>query len=436
MTEIKFIELFAGMGGVRYGLEKVGIQGQQNSDQGIASTLVGDENGQPPSGNGAESSFSCVWANELDRYASAIYRCHWNDGTLCEGDIGATDADTIPEHDLLTAGFPCQDFSIAGKRAGLEGIRGTLFYEICRVLRAKRPGYLLLENVRGLLSADDREAFFTILRCLDDLGYDCQWQVLNSKDFGVPQNRERVFIIGHTRGQPRPKVFPVGEANQLYSEAHRGERQEVSPSIRAHETGGQGDIEMPLVAICIDANYGKGWLDHGQRTMIQTGYLGHNRMAERVYSPDGLAVAIRSEGGGWGGKPGGLYDVYNRNFRANQNLAGALKGEGISDTSIGTALIYHENISGKRTPHKEAQALRSGASHNYQTVNRIRRLTPIECERLQGFPDNWTKYGLTKEGKQIEISDTQRYKCCGNAVTTNVITAIGTRMLEESSGHG
>lgn len=325
---MKFIDMFCGIGGFRYGLEKVRIQGQQDSDQHISCLAISIKEKQPPSRDGAESAFGCVWANDNDKYACQIYRKHWDDGTLYEGDIRAVDADAIPEHDLLCAGFPCQSFSIAGKRRGFEDTRGTLFFDICRVLRAKRPSYLLLENVKGLLSHDDGLTFQTIIGTLDELGYDYQWGVLNSKDFGVPQNRERVFIVGHTRGKPRPKVFPLGEADKVY----------------------------PELATCLDANYGKGWLNHGQRTMI--------------------------------------FDVYNQQLRANQDLAGALKGEGIADTSIGTALL-------------ESQ--------------KIRRLTPLECERLQGFPDGWT------EG----ISDTQRYKCLGNAVTVNVIEAIGRQMLME-----
>lgn len=353
--------MFCGIGGFRLGLEK-------------ANTLTQPQNGKPQEGrngttriggiqlcSGLDPTFHCVWANDNDKYACQIYRSHFGDRELYEGDIRTVDVAAIPEHDLLCAGFPCQSFSIAGKRKGFEDTRGTLFFEICRVLRAKRPSYLFLENVKGLLSDDEGRTFQTILESLDELGYDCQWQVLNSKDFGVPQNRERVFIIGHLRGKPRPKVFPIGEGKQVG--------------------------ETSTWAYAIDSNIGKGCRGHRRRTMI--------------------------------------YDIYNQQLRANQDLAGALKGEGIADTSLGTALIYHENISGKRTPHDEAQALRSGASHNYQTVNRIRRLTPLECECLQGFPDGWTEYGLDKNDNRVSISDTQRYKVLGNAVTVNVIEAIG-----------
>lgn len=318
---IGVVELFAGIAGFRKGLEQ------------------------------ASPKYKVVWANDNDKYACLIYRRHYGDKELIEQDIRTVDPSTIPEHDLLCAGFPCQSFSIAGKRKGFEDTRGTLFFEICRVIRAKRPSYLFLENVKGLLSHDDGHTFQTIIRTLDELGYDCQWQVLNSKDYGVPQNRERVFIIGHTRGKPRPKVFPIGEADKVYTEPN-----------------GQ-------IAHAIDSNYHKGWLDNQQRTMI--------------------------------------YDVYNQGLRANQDLAGALKGEGVADTSLGTALILRDGRD-NRSCLREGRTLELGIEGQS-----IRRLTPLECERLQGFPDGWT------EG----ISDTQRYKCLGNAVTVNVIEAIGRQMV-------
>jgi DNA (cytosine-5)-methyltransferase 1 len=178
--EPTFIEMFCGIGGFRLGLERSG--------------------------------WKCVWANDIDKYACQVYRKNFGDGGLVEGDIRSVDADSIPDHTLLTAGFPCQSFSLAGKRKGFEGTRGTLFYDIARVADAKRPPLLLLENVKGLLSNDKGRTFARILQTLDELGYDVEWQVLNSKYFGVPQNRERVFIIGHLRGTGSRQVFPIGQA--------------------------------------------------------------------------------------------------------------------------------------------------------------------------------------------------------------------------------
>lgn len=280
---MKFIDLFAGVGGFRYGLEK------------------------------SSGSFECVYSNEYDKYANSVYRRHY--GECDQTDIREVPAADIPDHDLLCAGFPCQAFSIAGKRGGFEDTRGTLFFEIARILQHKQPSYLLLENVKGLLSHQNGRTFQTILAALDELGYDCQWQVLNSKDFGVPQNRERVFIVGHTRGEPRPQVFPIRVPDTEYPQAVGAKRQPLR-------------------------------------------YLQRNQ----------------------------------------KNIEGD----------------YFYALDGSHT-----NGLRIGS--------RIRKLTPLECERLQAFPDNWTKYG--HDGQ--EISDTQRYKQMGNAVTTSVVTEIGKRLYEK-----
>ena len=331
-----FVELFAGIGGFRYGLEK-------------ASTKIKDT---PNCANDAEQRtsssrhlFRCVYANDNDRYASAIYRYHY--GEIREANIRTVDPSTIPKHDLLTAGFPCQSFSIAGKRGGFEDTRGTLFFEICRILRAKGTKYLLLENVKGLLSHDDGYTFQTIIGTLDELGYDCQWQVLNSKDYGVPQNRERVFIIGCLRGQRRLQVFPIGE---LSGTDDAKQEPDETASVRCLGDIARNQSNMTIIRTLQGGGHSGG--HHSGMTLLHTAF------------PDG--ARSRDENG----KP---------------------------------------------------QLLPIG-------YRRIRRLTPIECERLQGFPDNWTKYGIDKNSKEIEISDTQRYKRCGNAVTTNVITAIGRQL--------
>ncbi len=345
---MKFIELFSGIGGFRLGLERAGNGGFASQDtvsqercENVRDTGQGHNEATGSmrhSGQSPEVGFRCVWANDNDKYACQIYRKHWGDRELIEADIRTVDVDVISEHDLLCAGFPCQSFSIAGKRGGFEDTRGTLFFEICRVLRAKRPGYLFLENVKGLLSHDDGNTFQTIIRTLDELGYDCQWQVLNSKNFGVPQNRERVFIIGHLRGQPRPKVFPIRENIEGINEGA-----DESPSVRTLQGGGHSGGH------------------HSGMTLIHTAYPESD-----------------------GQKKGTI--LYKSNFVGDyieQDYAGSLRSN------------YHE-----------------------QLVNGIRRLTPLECERLQGFPDGWT------EG----VSDTQRYKCLGNAVTVNVIEAIGNNL--------
>lgn len=160
----------------------------------------------------------CVGYSEIDKYASAVYRYRFGKEVKNYRDATKINTEELPDFDLLVGGFPCQAFSIAGKRRGFEDTRGTLFFEIARVLKAKQPRMFLLENVKGLLNHDKGETFTQILRAIDELGYDAEWQVLNSKHFGVPQNRERVFIIGRLRGTGGRKVFPLGTTNKIFDE--------------------------------------------------------------------------------------------------------------------------------------------------------------------------------------------------------------------------
>jgi len=293
---IRFIDLFSGIGGFRLGLKQAG-------------------------------GYRCVWSCDNNEYANQVYirRFKPKQGEHYTSDVRQIKAKTVPDHDLLCAGFPCQSFSLAGERKGFEDTRGTLFFEICRIAEAKRPPLLLLENVRGLLSNDKGATFGVILESLSELGYLCEWQVLNSKHFGVPQNRSRVFLVGHLGGVCGREIFPITETIEYtvgtQEETQRGgtrlrdEHNRISRSLRV---GGSG-IEENLIARTIKERYYK----------------------------DG------------------------------------------SENLIGVGI-------------------------------KVRRLTPIECERLQGFPDGWTS----------GISDTQRYKCLGNAVTVNVIEFLGRRIYE------
>lgn len=330
MRIFRYTELFAGVGGFRLGIERAfrgySHKGLSGSDDFARDT---PRPNSQLSELGVERQLSCVFANEWDNYAAQTYNRNFG-GEIDTRSITHISADEIPNHELLVGGFPCQAFSTAGRRLGFNETRGTLFFEIARILRNKRPRYLLLENVKGLLSHDGGKTFKTILGVLADLGYDVEWQVLNSKDFGVPQNRERVFIVGYFGGRSSRKVFPLEGNNRETSEVQEGKK-EVAPTV------GTG--------------VGKNQSDGA--------YIIHN-----------------------------IYGGFNREFH------------NVSPTI--------------RTP--------QGGGHLPMVVEqtRIRRLTPVECERLQGFPDNWT------EG----VSDTQRYKQMGNAVTVNVVEAIMCKIFE------
>ena len=299
-----------------------------------------------------------IGACEIDEYARRVYGRQFP-GVTIHNDASTLSPDSLPQFDVLCAGFPCQAFSIAGKRRGFEDTRGSLFFEIARIAKEKRPRYLLLENVKGLLSHDKGETFRTIIRTLDEVGYDAEWQVLNSKYF-VPQNRERIFIIGHLRGQCTRQVFPLGESGEI-NDGTQGKTSEKGERIRSRYTR------------TIDANYWKGG-SHGSMIALT------ERRSDEAKQ---IRKEMRKKGRDWCPRRG------KELIPRNDNLSNCI-----------TAGQSNERY------------LTDGV--------KIRKLTPLECERLQGFPDNWTKYGV--EGD--EISDTQRYKMCGNAVTVDVIEYI------------
>ena len=163
----------------------------------------------------------CVGMSEIDTHASNVLRYKFK-GVKNYGDITKIKPEELPDFDILCGGFPCQSFSIAGKRMGFKDTRGTLFYELARIAKCKQPEILFFENVKGLLSHEEGRTITTILKTLDELGYDAEWQVLNSKHFGVPQNRERIIIVGHLRGKPRLQVFPIPKATGINTGKSKG----------------------------------------------------------------------------------------------------------------------------------------------------------------------------------------------------------------------
>lgn len=311
---LKFFDLFAGIGGFRLGMERAGHE--------------------------------CIGSCEWDKHARETYKKNF--GSYPEyDDAKDLHPQSLPYFDVLCAGFPCQAFSIAGKRLGFEDTRGTIFFEIARIAKEKRPPYLFLENVRGLLSHDKGRTFDTIISTLDEMGYDAEWQVLNSKYF-VPQNRERIFIVGHLRDRRTRKVFPLGDFD---SEIDKQKLTQI------------GNIDTK----------------------------GHNSLWGRVYDPNFIGPSLNANGGGMGAKTG-LFAIPT------------LTPDRLEKRQMGRRF---------KEDGEPAFTVNTQDRHGVYDGIKIRKLTPTECERLQGFPDNWT-IG----------SDTQRYKQCGNAVTVDVVEYI------------
>jgi len=324
---MKFIELFAGIGAFRLGLERTG--------------------------------HTCVWANEWEKAPRRIYERQF--GEQPDGrDVRTISASDLPEADLIVGGFPCATFSVAGKRTGfsLEDTRGTLAFEMFRLARDKRIPYILFENVKGLLNHDNGTTFAVILGVLDEMGYDCQWELLNSENFGVPQHRERIFLVANLRGKPRPKVFPIGRTgstNVVEVEPENGIAQwsrrdngfryfgATSPTLLAQMGTGGGNVPFVTVKPVLTVNRAEK-RQNGRRIKE------HNESAFTLTAQDRHGVAI----------------------------------------------------------------------DNGNTVA-IRRLTPLECERLQGLPDEFTKY--YEDGSLV--SDNVRYERLGRTITIPVVEAIG-----------
>ena len=345
---MKFLDLFAGIGGFRLGMESAGHE--------------------------------CVGFCEIDNFARASYKAIHN----TEGEIELHDATGITKKkikaigqvDVICAGFPCQPFSVAGARRGFEDTNGTLFFEIARFASVLKPKYLFLENVKGLISHDKGNTFETIIESLDELGYDVEWQVLNSKDFGVPQNRERVFIIGHLRAGGGRKVFPIGREDEKFD--NQQSKTESIGNVNPSGNGMNGEVyQADGLAPTLTTNKGEGV------KIIQRSH-GYNRGGEHDIAPTITSDSYQEN------NLVKIVDFYNKIIK---DEVGTLTSSGGGST---------------------VRAGSFGVTDGY----RIRKLTPRECWRLQGFPD-WAF-----DKAQEVNSNSQLYKQAGNSVTVNVIAAI------------
>lgn len=391
---MKYFDAFAGYGGfslaIKQAYENFGGSKQKSIGEGnVGEGLQRQRNGSESLCNRTQSKkkqghrlreWVCVGYSEIDKYAIQVYNKHFNHKNY--GDITKINPKTLPDFDLFCGGFPCQAFSIAGKRGGFNDTRGTLFFDVARILAEKQPKICLLENVKGLLSHEQGATFGTILKTLDELGYDAEWQVLNAKDFGVPQNRERVFIIGHLRGTGGRQIFPIGGANEK--------------TLKFLTAGGL-----------------KKWKDDGKN-------LSRNHsQGQRVYDASGIATTQSSQGGGWGAKTG-LYAITrsrsNKPFKKGQIAPTVRNGDKDDIRAVLTPDRAEKRQNGRRFK-KDGEpsfTLTGQDKHGVYDGCKIRRLTPLECERLMGLPDGWL------DG----VSDTQKYKLAGNGVVIPVVEAI------------
>jgi DNA (cytosine-5)-methyltransferase 1 len=456
-VKLKVFSMFSGIGGFEVGL--------QNSN--LEHELIG--------------------YSEIDKYAIEIFERHFK-GVKNYGNATNIQGDELPDFDLLVGGFPCQAFSVAGLQRGFNDTRGTLFFDIARICSEKRPRYLVLENVKGLLSHDNGKTFQTILRVLTDMGYRVEWQVLNSKDWGVPQNRERIFIIGYLRNFPTRKIFPIiGSEGQAPSRESKEKPRHLkidkkgnikkNPNTAstitggAHSGGNHSDMDLLVTPVltpdrAVKRQNGRRFKEPGDESFTLTGQdihgvmLSKPKLNEITSEVDHLLKEFKT--------------FYARKYEVNQaeicDYLNKWRKESeytISDLdavfgyahtaghwfrkdssgSIPTPedwrklkkiLAFDDTYDEQVTTLEEREITYEQSLRVYDTSlsktltstedgglyrvssTAIRRLTPTECERLQGFSDGWT----------FDLSDTQRYKTLGNAVTTNVITMLMNKLAE------
>ena len=364
---MKFLELCAGIGGFRQALENLGCE--------------------------------CVGWSEIDKYAIKLYSAWYNDE--CNfGDVTKINAETLPDFDLLVGGFPCQAFSIAGKRMGFDDTRGTIFFDFARIMKVKKPKFAIFENVKGLLNHDGGKTYETILQTLNELGYDAQWGILNTKFHGLPQNRERVYIVANLRERSSTKIlFERGDG--ITDKVERTEQSIIgdyySANGKTHQWGGV--IGDESIAPCLMAT------EHKSPRIVKIGSIGGKPcQSDQVYSPSGVSVTLSAQNGGKGAMTG-LYKIGDIDG-LNTQYSRVYDSEGISATI-------------------NAQGGGLGAKTGlYNIEHKVRRLTPKECFRLQGFKDEMVELGYS-----IGISDTQLYKMAGNAVSVPVVEWVAQRVL-------
>jgi len=389
--KVKFLDFFSGIGGFRLGMEMAGHE--------------------------------CVGHCEIDKYADKSYRAMHNvrEDEWYASDIREVRATDIPRADIWCFGFPCQDISVAGKQVGFDGERSSLFFTVTNLIRwtkkDNRPKYLIAENVKNFFSVNGGYDFLKAIIEMDEIGYDCEWQLLNSKNFGVPQNRERIFLIGHLRGTSTREVFPIAGSN--------------------------GETLKQVIG---------------------------GKQANRVYDPSSVSCALASQGGGQGAKTG-LYfvDLTKGNPVITENArclkarytAGVTNRNGDNSGVLEIKAVLTPDRAEKRQNGRQFKEVgepmftltaqdkhgvtiyqrprgnnngglkeiaptitKNSYEHNNHLIQgtKIRRLTPKECFRLQGWPDEYFERAAAVN------SDTQLYKQAGNGVTVKVIYELAKRL--------
>lgn len=399
--------------------------------------------------------FKVAYQVEFDKHARSVLRKHWPDTILFE-DVRDVNAAKLPAVDVLAGGFPCQDLSVAGRRAGLAGERSGLFYEFARIIEESHPEWVVIENVPGLLSSRGGRDMGAILGTLSELGYGWAYRVLDSQYFGVPQRRRRVFIVGRTGARSRDCAEVLFEPESVLGNPppSRAQGEKVAGSLGggAGNRGWCDDLDRAGAFVNVSPTLtggaeGRGFRgDDGSNAYVLS-IRGRTGGSQVEIEREGVAPVLRGGGGGssrglmvfaenqrgsaGGGKSGSGYPAIfaiqdGREIEKRQNGLGI--GGDIAYTLDGTG------AQGVSYVPEQVGALSDGAHHGgglngqdaysgrvLAPTGTVRRLTPKECERLQGFPDDWT----------AGQADSHRYRQMGNAVTVPVVEWIASRLLRQ-----
>lgn len=375
--ELTFIDFFSGIGGFRLGMELAG--------------------------------HICLGHCEIDKYANkSYYAMHKpKEDEWFEEDITEVRARELPIADVWCAGFPCQDISIGGSKIGFKGSRSSLFFRITELIRdteeKNRPKYIFLENVKNLLSVNRGYDFLKLQVELAEVGYDCEWQVLNSKDFGVPQNRERVFIVGHSRKECGSKIFPIRPSSRTIKISQvKAADYRYDSGIRIRDSG---------VAPCLCAKMNRMENENDLSSSIfivgNTNPSGHGS-GGNVISVEGLSPTLTIN------KGSGIKILVKENTKQGYTIAE-------DGDSINLAYINSSNRRA-RVGKQRANTLTTGCNQGVLLNGKVRRITPKEAFRLQGWPDDYYERAASV------CSNTQLYKQAGNGVTVPVVYEIAKRL--------
>ena len=408
---MKFGSLFTGVGGFDLGFERAGMK--------------------------------CEWQVEFDKNCQNILRKHWSEMELFD-DVRTVGKHNLKSVDIICGGFPCQDVSIAGKRAGLAGERSGLWSEFARIIDELEPNWVVIENVPGLLSSNRGRDFATVIRWLAERGYGVAWRILDSQYFGVAQRRRRVFIVGSFGNGSASEILFESDGLRWDTEkgGKTGEGIAGTFTVRTgKEGGGKGYLGLDDGAMTLGGQ--PQWvMSSGQanaeitndqspaltglheQPIIAVAYENHPADS-RITETGDISQQLTSRMGTGGGNVPLVQMAVGHSGGATLKInekVNTLNGQtGSETTAMFNGIMAFDNYNLSATEKQASLGQNCGMSTGRnQVINSgVRRLTPTECERLQGFPDGWT------DGQ----ADSHRYKQMGNAVTVNVAEWIGKRIM-------